>query len=387
MIVSAPFVRPFYLFAKPVCASCNMSCEYCYYLQKEKLYEDSRFRVMSSDLLELFVKEYIQSQTTADVLFTWHGGEPLLRGLEFYKQVIILQNKYAGGRHIDNCIQTNGTLIDDEWAKFFADNHWLVGVSLDGPQYLHDKYRRMRGGEASFTRVMKGVEALNRHDAEWNAMAVVTRDTGNDPLSFYHFYKQIECYFIQFTPLVESQRLDISVTPDCWGDFLCTIFSEWVRFDVGKYFIQLFDATLANWCGETPGICSMSPYCGHAAAIEWNGDVYSCDHFVFPEYKLGNIRTHGIPSMIYSEKQQHFGKQKRERLPSQCHRCRWLFACWGECPKNRFAKTADGEYGLNYLCKGYCKFFSFVKPYMDYMRDEYLAGRAPANVMGWHPKS
>ena len=387
MTVSTPFARPFYLFAKPVGASCNMSCEYCYYLQKSNLYKNCHPHVMTDKLLELFVKEYICSQTTQDVLFTWHGGEPLLRGLDFYKQVLTLQKRYAGGRNVDNCIQTNGTLIDDEWAKFFADNHWLVGVSVDGTEDMHDRYRKMRGGEPSFHRVMRGVEALNRYGVEWNAMAVVNRYNAEKPLEFYDFFKQIECHFIQFTPIAEPQRLDISVTPQQWGSFLCGLFSEWVKGDVGRYYIQLFDATLANWCGETPGICSMSPYCGHAAVIEWNGDVYSCDHFVAPEYKLGNILQQGLPSMVYDEQQQRFGKQKSEALPSQCINCKWLFACWGECPKNRFVKTAEGEEGLNYLCEGYCKFFSFVEPYMDFMRDEYLAGRAPANVMTWNPKS
>lgn len=387
MDTTHPFARQFYVFAKPVGATCNMACDYCYYLSAAQLYREEKHHLMNDQLLERFIREYIGSQMSRDVLFTWLGGEPLLPGLDFYKRVVQLQKRYAGGHHIDNCIQTNGTLIDDRWAQFLAEQQWLVGVSIDGPQLYHDQYRRLRGGEPTFERVMRGISLLNQYGVEWNVMAVVNRLNAEEPLMFYRFFKQLQCHYIQFTPIVEEHMPDISVTPRQWGDFLCKLFDEWVRTDVGTYYVQLFDATLANWCGEPPGICSMAPVCGHAAAMEWNGDVYSCDHFVAPGYKLGNIRQQGFPEMMYGEKQLRFGRRKRDSLPRQCQQCRWLFACWGECPKNRFATTAEGEGGLNYLCEGYRQFFAHVAPYMDFMQREYEAGRAPANVMEWVAKN
>ena len=243
---------------------------------------------------------------------------------------------------------------------------------------------------------MQGIRLLNKHGVEWNALAVVNDFNGDYPLDFYHFFKEINCRYIQFTPIVErisphadgrhlaspleeNEKLaDFSISPEQWGNFLCTIFDEWVRNDVGNYFIQLFDSTLANWVGEQPGVCTLGKWCGHAGVMEFNGDVYSCDHFVFPEFKLGNIHEKTLVEMMYGEKQQRFGRMKQEGLPSQCRECEYLFACNGECPKNRFMRAASGEPGLNYLCKGYHQFF---KHYMDYMKKEYLAQRAPANVM------
>ena len=315
---------------------------------------------------------------------------------------VVIQKKYARGRIIDNTIQTNGTLLNDEWCRFFKDNNWLVGVSIDGPQEFHDEYRKNKIGAPSFRKVMQGIDLLKKHGVEWNALAVGNDFNGDYPLDFYHFFKEIECRYIQFTPIVEriiprkdgrylaspmdAQNIplaDFSVSPEQWGDFLCTIFDEWVRNDVGEYFIQIFDATLANWIGEQPGVCSMAKTCGHAGVMEYNGDVYSCDHFVFPEYKLGNIRTHTLIEMMFSERQQKFGNDKFDKLPSQCRNCRYLFACNGECPKNRFAITADGEPGLNYLCAGYHKYFEHVTPYMDFMANELKNQLAPANVMNF----
>ena len=397
----SPFAHPFYIFAKPVGASCNMACDYCYYLEKGALYQHTPQHLMSDTLLEKFVKEYIESQTTSEVLFTWHGGEPLLRPVSFYEKVMALQRRYAKGRAIDNVIQTNGTLLNDQWCELFARNGWLVGVSIDGPQPFHDEYRRMRNQKPTFAKVMEGIQLLNKHGVQWNAMAVVNDYNGTHPLEFYHFFKSIHCQYIQFTPIVErlmthpdgrtlaavdegdetNEMTPYSISPRQWGDFLCTIFDEWVRHDVGTYYIQLFDATLANWCGVAPGICSLAKTCGHAAVMEYNGDVYSCDHFVFPQYRIGNIWEQGLPEMMYGEQQRQFGLSKFNSLPRQCKQCQWLFACHGECPKNRFCKTADGERGLNYLCEGYRQFFAHAAPYMDFMRNEYLNGRAPANVM------
>lgn len=362
---------------------------------------------MSDDLLERFVRDYMAAQTMPQVLFTWHGGEPLMRPLTFYRRVVELQQKYAAGRQVDNCIQTNGTLLTPEWCAFFKEQGWLVGLSIDGPQEFHDEYRRNKGGRPTFHQVRQAINLLNRYGVEWNAMAVVNDFNADYPLDFYHFFKEIGCHYIQFTPIVERLQphadgrllasvaeagngglMEYSVTPEQWGNFLITLFDEWVRNDVGEYFIQLFDATLANWVGQPPGICSLAPTCGHAGVVEWNGDVYSCDHFVFPEYLLGNIRERSIAEMMYSLRQQAFGQAKRSSLPKQCRECNYLFACNGECPKNRFAHTAEGEPGLNYLCSGYHRFFEHVAPYMDWMKREWLNNRSPAGIVEWlrnHP--
>lgn len=405
--VHTPFARPMYIMTKAAGSMCNLACKYCYYLEKNNLYReqqpDRRF-IMADDTLERFISMYIQSQTTPQVLFCWHGGESLMRPLSFYKRVVELQKKYAAGRIIDNTIQTNGTLLDDEWCRFFRDNNWLVGVSVDGPQEFHDEYRRNKMGAPSFRKVMQGINLLKKHGVEWNVLSVVNDFNADYPLDFYRFFKEIECRYIQFTPIVERilprkdgrylaspmdarniPLAEFSVLPAQWGDFLCAVFDEWVRNDVGEYFVQIFDATLANWIGEQPGVCSMARTCGHAGVMEYNGDVYSCDHFVFPEYKLGNIRTHTLVEMMFSERQQRFGADKRDRLPGQCRQCRYLFACNGECPKNRFATTADGEPGLNYLCEGYRKYFDHVAPYMDFMANELKHQRPPANVMNFRP--
>lgn len=383
--ISTPFAHPLYMMAKPAGSMCNLSCRYCYYLEKSELYNEYTNKIMSDALLEKFIDEYITSQTMPDVLFTWHGGEPLMRPLSFYKNVIKLQKQYSRGHHIDNCIQTNGTLLTDEWCEFLHENNWLVGISIDGPQKFHDKYRRDRRGGASFYKVMNGIKLLNKHDVEWNAMAVINNNNVEHPLEFYHFFKDIDCHYIQFTPIVERDQngklTPESITPEQWGNFLCTIFDEWVRNDVGEYYIQLFDATLSNWAGVAPGICSMAKTCGHAGIIEFNGDVYSCDHFVYPEYKLGNLNENTLVEMMYSERQKSFGISKSTSLPGKCKRCKYLFACNGECPKNRFIDTDEGEHGLNYLCKGYYQFFDHVAPYMDYMKKELDADRAPANIM------
>lgn len=401
--INLPFARPLYVMAKPVSSMCNLSCRYCYYLEKANLYRGTdktgRF-TMSDELLEKFISSYIESQTMPQVLFSWHGGEALMRPPTFYRRVMELQKKYARGIVIDNSIQTNGTLLTDEWCEFFRDNGWLVGVSIDGPQEFHDEYRRNKAGAPSFRKVMQGINLLKKHGVEWNALAVVNDFNADYPLDFYNFFKEIGCRYIQFTPIVERlfphsdgrhlaspadageiPLADFSVSPEQWGEFLVTIFDEWVKQDVGEYFIQLFDATLANWVGAQPGVCTMARTCGHAGVMEYNGDVYCCDHFVFPEYKLGNIRTHTLVEMMYSDRQQRFGADKYDKLPSQCRNCEFIFACNGECPKNRFARTATGEPGLNYLCDGYRRFFSHVAPYMEYMKGELLAGRPPANVM------
>ena len=395
-----PFARPLYVMLKPVGAACNLRCTYCYYLEKASLYRDSPTRVLSDDMLERFTKEYIEAQTMNDVLFTWHGGEALMRPLSFYRRAIELQHKYGAGRRISNVLQTNATLLTDEWCRFLHDNQWLVGVSIDGPQEFHDEYRRTATGAPSWTKVMRGIRMLNRYGVEWNAMAVVNDFNADYPLDFYRFFRDNGCRYIQITPVVErivkhtdGRRLatltdsadaplaDFSVTPEQWGRFLCDIFDEWVRHDVGQTFVEIFDCILANWVGEQPGICAYAKECGHAGVMEFNGDVYSCDHFVFPEYRLGNIRQKTITEMLYGEQQQQFSQLKSRSLPQQCKECKWLFACHGECPKNRFARDRYGNPGLNWLCRGYSMFFEHVAPYMDFMKNELLNHRPPANVM------
>ena len=398
--IATPFAKPLYVMLKPAGAHCNLACKYCYYLEKSNLYQNTPRHLMSDEMLEQFTREYIEAQTMPQVLFTWHGGEPLMRSIDFYKKALALQKKYAHGKQIDNVIQTNGTLLTDEWCEFFAKNHWLVGISIDGPQEYHDHYRVTPSGKPSWEKVMQGIQLLKKHRVEWNAMAVVNAYNAEHPLEFYHFFRDNGCQYLQFTPIVERLTehedgrtlasladdreiplADASVTPQQWGNFLCTIFDDWVRHDVGKTFVEIFDCTLANWMGVLPGICAYSKECGHAGVMEHNGDVYSCDHFVFPEYKLGNIREQSLIDMLYGEKQQAFSRLKHTSLPRQCKECDMEFACHGECPKNRFEKDKYGEPGLNYLCQGYYQYYTHVAPYMDFMKRELLAQRPPANIM------
>ncbi len=380
-----PFANPLYVMLKPIGSVCNLRCKYCYYLEKKGLYSEEKKFVMPEDLLEKFIGQYLESQTMAEVLFTWHGGEPLMRNIGFYKKALELQKKYGRGRPIDNCLQTNGTLLNDDWCKFFKDNNFLIGISIDGPQHCHDTYRRTADGRPSFIQVMKGINLLKKHGVEFNVMAVVNDYNVDYPLEFYRFFKEINCRFIQFAPIVErltdGNLAPWNVPAGKWGDFLIAIFNEWVRNDVGEFYVQYFDATLANWVGEKTGTCIFAKTCGHAGAIEFNGDVYACDHFVFPEYKLGNIRTKTLTEMMYSSQQMKFGADKFNALPEYCLQCEFLFACNGECPKNRIIHTPDGEPGLNYLCEGYYKYFKHVAPYMDFMKKELQNKRAPSNIM------
>lgn len=404
MSTFAPFAKPLYVMLKPIGSRCNLDCDYCYYLEKANLYkDDNRAHVMSDLLLEKFIKQYIESQTMPQVMFTWHGGETLMRPLSFYKRAIELQKKYAGGRHIENTLQTNGTLLNDEWCEFFRENNFLIGISIDGPQEFHDEYRRDKMGRPSFHKVMKGISLLQKYGVEYNVMAVVNDYNSEYPVEFYNFFKKIGAQFIQFTPIVERLRkinsplklatanesnteaelAHYSISPVKWGSFLCGVFDEWIKEDVGKIYVQIFDSTLANWVGEKPSLCTMAKTCGHAGVMEFNGDMYSCDHFVFPEYFLGNVNVQSISSMMYSEKQLKFGTDKFDKLPQQCRECDYLFACYGECPKNRFVNDKYGNPGLNFLCEGYFNFFSHVAPFMDFMKHELMSKRAPANVMEW----
>lgn len=342
--------------AKPVGSSCNLSCRYCYYLSKEK-------GRMTEELLEEFIRQHIEAQTQPNVLFTWHGGEPLLLPIDYYRRALQLEQRYAGGRHIDNCLQTNGTLLTDEWCELFRENNFLIGISIDGPQWMHDTYRQQ------FDDVIRGVQLLQKHGVQWNAMATVNRHNADHPEAFYRFFKELGCEYLQFTPVVERNEkgrvTEESVTPLQWGDFLIRLFDEWYKEDVGKVFVQLFDATLANWIGVEPGVCSMSERCGLSPALQPDGTLYCCDHFVFPEYRLGNIRQQTLVEMMYSDQQRQFGENKIAGLSERCKTCDYLFACHGECPRNRFLPG-----GENYLCEGYHRFFLHVTPVMNAMASE-----------------
>ncbi len=381
----APFAKPLYVMLKPIGAVCNLGCTYCYYLEKKELYPDKGNKtIMSDDLLERFVSQYIEAQTMQPILFTWHGGEPLMRDISFYKKALELQRKYAKGKQISNTLQTNGTLLNDEWCEFFRENNFLIGISIDGAKPFHDKYRTTKDLRSTFDHVLRGINLLKKHGVEYNIMGVVNDFNINHPLEFYQFFKDIDSHYIQFSSAVERDSngnvTQWSVTPEKWGDFLIAVFNEWVRKDVGIYFVQYFDSALANWVGVDPGICIFAKNCGHAGVMEFNGDVYSCDHFVYPQYKLGNINDKTLIEMMYSVQQSEFGLAKSTSLSSQCKQCKYLFACRGECPKNRISKTQSGE-EINYLCNGYYKFFEHIAPYMDFMKKELEAQRPPGNIM------
>lgn len=396
-----PLSLPTYVMTKVVGSQCNLNCAYCYYLEKEKLYGNRKKYEMSDEILEKFIESYIQAQPVKEVLFTWHGGETTLRDISFYKKILQLQKKYGRGRQIDNVLQTNGTRLSDDWCHFFKDNHFLIGISIDGPEHCHDVYRKNKGGQGTFKQVMRGIELLQKHQVEFNTLSVINDYNVQFPLDVYRFFKEIGSQYMQFTPIVErvsdsradglkllppDETLDArlaswSVDPVAFGKFYIEIFDEWVRNDVGRYYVQLFDSTLANHIGAQPGVCVYAEKCGHASVMEFNGDVYACDHYVFPEYKLGNIKTKSIYEMMFQEQQLQFGADKYEKLPSQCLNCDVLKYCHGECPKNRIAKTTTGEPGLNYLCAGYKAFYRHARPYMEFMGNELHNKRPPANVM------
>lgn len=321
---------------------------------------------MDDDLLELFITQYIEAQTEPQVLFIWHGGEPLLCGLDYYRKIIQLQKKHAHGKIIDNEIQTNATLINDEWAEFLHDNGWLVGVSIDGPEVFHDTFRKTANGKSSFDKVMVGIEILNRHNVMWNVMAVVNNFNAQHPVEVYNFLKSLGTKYIQFTPLVGKED---AVKPKQWGRFLCGVYDEWEKNDIGEIFVGIIEATLANYMGVIPGICCFSPQCGQVGVIEQNGDLFSCDHFVFPDYKLGNIREHTIYELMHGEKQKKFGRRKSNSLPSKCMNCKYMMLCNGECPKNRLSVSPDGEPGQNSLCEGYYMYFKHTERSMKHIID------------------
>lgn len=385
----------FHLLAKPTGAICNLDCQYCFFLAKEQLYPGSKFR-MTDDLLETYIQQLLASHQTPEVTIAWQGGEPTLMGLEFFQRSLELVEKHKKpGQQVNYTLQTNGTRLNEDWGQFFKKHHFLIGLSVDGPQPLHDAYRVDKRGQGSFEQVMQGWNILKQCQVDFNILCTVNAANGDRPLEVYRFFRdELGADFIQFIPIIErvnadgsaliqagNQVTERSVQPEQFGRFLIGVFDEWVRRDVGKVFVQHFDAALANWVDVQPGVCIFSKTCGTALALEHNGDLYSCDHFVEPDYKLGNIQETHMIELIASEKQRQFGQAKFDTLPQYCLNCEVRFACNGGCPKNRFIETPDGEPGLNYLCAGYKAFFNHIDKPMRMMKDLLRHGRYADEVM------
>ncbi len=399
---------PFHVLAKPIGPICNLDCRYCFYLEKEHLYPQERKWAMPPEVLESFIRQYIEAQEAEEIYFAWQGGEPTLLGVEFFQTVVELQRKYAGGKTIHNALQTNGTLLEDHWCQFLREHDFLIGLSIDGPADLHDVYRVDKNGRASFDAVMRGLRFIQKHGVQFNTLTVVHRLNAKEPLKVYEFLKSVGSSFIQFIPVVERlaqttnltiRGLDFaeppvagengahasvtpwSVDPIDYGNFLCQIFDCWVRRNVGEVFVQHFDVALSNWLGLGSPLCVFAEKCGSALAIEHNGDLYSCDHYVYPRYKLGNVVDDSLAEMTQSPAQRKFGSDKFDSLPGYCRQCEVRFACNGECPKHRFAKTPDGEEGLNYLCPAYKQFFNHIDPFMRRMGQLLNEGRPASDIM------
>jgi uncharacterized protein len=395
--VPAPAWSPagFHVLSKPTGAICNLACSYCFFLDKELLYEGSRFR-MSDDVLDRYIRQLVESHRTPQVAVAWQGGEPTLMGLDFYRRAIELQEKYhKPGMSFQNTMQTNGTLLTDEWCEFFKENEYLIGISIDGPRHLHDAYRVNKRGEGSFDKVMRGLRLLQKHGVEYNILTTVNRVNGDHPLEVYRFLRdEAGTDWMQFIPVVErvdehgepahlrsTYASERSVQPEQFGRFLITIYDEWVRNDVGSVFVQTFEAAARNWMGlESSGMCVFNETCGLGLAIEHTGDLYSCDHFVDEAFLLGNIADTNMGDLVASERQHRFGQDKRDGLPQYCIDCDVRFVCHGECPKNRFLMTPDGEPGLNYLCAGFKDFFHHVDRPMRIITEALRSGR-PASVV------
>ena len=392
----------FHVLAKPIGPICNLDCKYCFYLEKESLYPQVSKWAMREEVLDSYIRQYIEAHDAPVVNFAWQGGEPTLLGVDYFRNLVAIQQKYADGKQIRNAFQTNGVLLDDDWAALFKENDFLIGISIDGPRELHDIYRVDKGGQPTFDRVMRGMETLKRNGVEFNTLTTVHRGNADYPLEVYRFLKEQGSGFIQFIPIAEriahqvtadglqlispdfdgaAQVAPWSVEPRQFGRFLCAIFDEWVRNDVGRTYVQLFDVSLEMWAGMEASLCVFRKQCGAALAIEHCGDLYSCDHFVYPQNRLGNIMDSPLEALVNSDQQHSFGEAKESTLPRYCRECDVRFACNGECPKHRFARTPDGEAGLNYLCAGYKMFFRHIDPYMRFMAAELASNRAPANVM------
>ena len=403
----------FHLLAKPTGAICNLDCKYCFFLSKEALYPGSRFR-MADDLLETYIRQLLEAHQTPEVNIAWQGGEPTLMGLAFFRRSVELAEKHKKpGQQILHTMQTNGTQLDDDWCAFLKEHNFLIGLSVDGPQEIHDKYRVNKGGAGSFHQVMRGWEALRRHNVDFNILCTVHAANGDRPLEVYRFFRdQLHAEYIQFIPIIERSTeaflplanlgwsarpggerplytqfghlvTERSIKPEQFGRFLIDIYDEWVRRDVGQVYVQMFDVALGSWVG-LHSLCIFAPTCGNALALEHNGDLYSCDHFVEPNYLLGNIQDTHMIELVASDRQRKFGQDKQDTLPRYCRECEVKFACNGGCPKDRFISTPDGEPGLNYLCAGYKMFFKHIRRDMQFMANQLQQDRAPADIMQWY---
>ncbi|MBW8328330.1 MAG: anaerobic sulfatase maturase [Thiobacillus sp.] len=403
-------LKPYHLLAKPAGAACNLGCQYCFFLSKENLYEGES-HLMDEATLETYIRQLMESSPGPQVDVAWQGGEPMLRGLDFYKRSVQLAEKYRKPhQRILHTLQTNGTLITDEWAAFFKQHNYLVGLSIDGPRAMHDAYRVSKKGEGSFDDVIRGWNCLKKHQVDVNILCTINAANADHPLEVYRFFRdELQAEYIQLIPIVERATVDTiafanqgwgglkgtdrplykqegnlvterTVTAEQFGKFLIGIFDEWVQRDVGRIYVTTFDVALGSWLGQH-NACIVAPTCGNALVLEHNGDVYSCDHFVEPDHRLGNIRDTPLQALVASEKQRRFGQNKYDTLPKYCRECPVLFACYGECPRNRFIRTPDGEEGLNYLCAGYKAFFTHIDTPMKTMADLLRQGRYADEIM------
>jgi len=383
---ATPGSEPFVVMAKPVGPVCNMECSYCYYLETARFYtRPHRFR-MSDSLLETYVRQYIAASPGPVVLFVWHGGEPTLTGLDFYRRVIELQKRYLPqGWTCWNNLQTNGILLDDEWCSFLADAHFDVGVSIDGTQWLHDANRKDLRGRGTYERVVEAIRRLQNHGIQPDLLCVVTSAVAEEPISVYRALRNLNTGWIQFIPIVQrtpdGKVTSESVTSEAYGRFLCTVFDEWVHHDLGRLNVQFFAEISLVWSGGTTNLCWMAPTCGRVLIVEHDGGVYTCDHFVTPEHRIGDIETSSLSALVDSPSQRRFGDDKRDRLPAQCRSCSWLMVCNGGCPKDRFALTEDGEPGLSYLCNGLRHFFAHAEQPLKQVMERKKQGLSPEAIM------
>lgn len=412
MATNQPLSRAFafHVMAKPIGPRCNLDCKYCYYLEKAAHYpETHRFR-MADDVLDCYIRDYVAAQVSAgirEIWFSWQGGEPTMLGREYFERIVALQARHCpSGHRIRNALQTNGTLIDADWAQFLHDQEFLVGISIDGPPALHDRYRRDRRDLPSSDRVLAGLDQLLRHRVEVNILAVVNNLTARQPLEVYRYLRGLGVEFLQFIPVVERRLTGQplapppqpgapdamvtpwSVRPADYGRFLCAVFDEWRRHDVGRVFVQLFDVQLAIWMGKPASLCIYAETCGKGLALEHNGDLYACDHYVYPEYRLGNIAETPIGVLADLPVQRQFGSDKQALLPETCRQCQWKFACNGGCPKHRFMPSPDnGGERLNYFCQSHKMFFAHAAPHFDTMAQLIRMGEPPARIMQMLPQS
>lgn len=391
----------FSLMLKPVGSRCNLRCSYCYYLDKSCIY-GGREPLMSLALLERCIRDFCKSCDLPELTIEWHGGEPLLAGMDFFRSALAFERKYSGGRPVHNTLQTNGTLLDAEWAAFFHDNGFLIGLSLDGPEDIHDCFRMSPSGGGTFRGVMHGLEVLHRGRVEFNTLTTISKAGEGRGAEVYRFLKGVGSRYMQFMPVYEhimpiphsssgasciappsaekSVPAPWSVAPEAFGRYMCDIFDSWVCGDVGQYFVLTFDAALSSWCGVQPGICTFCESCGGNLTVEHNGDIYPCDHFVYPQWRLGNIRDISLRDAATSGRLASFGVSKRNSLPPVCLRCEWMPACCGGCPKHRFVSSSGDSRPLNALCSGYRLFYSHIAPVMDKMKVLLSEGRAPSEL-------